>query len=429
MNRNRIIAGLGIFIFIFILYFTIYVFFIYPLYNLSTVQTKDEMYNTAKLILLASSDSRLLNQINNKNNDISFYYNYFVFTSNKYTIWLLFHKHNKFTKNGNIVLYHYNHETRTSNCEKLYIDFNKYRTYLSNGKVVIEYLNNYRHEIDFDTNKMKLHVNTGKNKLVVNLLIDEYNTTFPALLSRYQIIKTSVTLSETNSLNEWANDNPLIGKLLNGSFNGDSIENNSNFWYDYMIGCNNFFVSEYYWFIILTDDWLIYILFYGKYENINSNDMCIPLFIKDRKNNKILHCCPGVVPSIYKPIENMMRPIKVNYSSNPNKHVGDSMFDDYQLTFESNEISINMKSIPNQSARVLFYDYYNDPMLDKSSIPEGWDNKYKNVLDNLMYVEYVNKVDVEIHYNNNVEKFKCDQIIDSVCINDKSKPSTIKFNE
>jgi hypothetical protein len=395
------------------------------------VQTKDELVAIAEHILLGVNNPKILNRVMNIENKITFYYNFFLFTSSKYTIWVLLHRHNKFTKNGNIVLYHYNHETRTSDCDKFCIDFNKYRTYLSNGKLVIEYSNNYRHEIDFATNKMKLHIDTGKNKLVVNLLIDEYNTTMPPLLARYKLLDkvTSVRLSETHSMNEWANDNPLIGKLLNGSFNGDTMENNTNFWFDYFVGCNNFYLSEYYWFLMLTDDWLIYILFYGKYEDINSDNMCITLFIKDRKHNKILHCCPGVVPSIYKPIENMMRPIKVNYSSNPNKKFGDSMFDDYQLTFESNEISINIKSIPNQSARVLLYDYYNDPKLDKSSIPGGWDNQYKNVLDNSIYVEYVNKVDVEIQYNNNVEQFKCDQILDAICVKDQSKPSTIKCNE
>jgi hypothetical protein len=222
-------------------------------------------------------------------------------------------------------------------------------------------------------------------------------------------------------------DNPLIGKIINGTFNNDIIEPNSNFWFDNFIGCNNFFISEYYWFVILNDDWLIYILFYGKYENINSQDIPKVLFIKNRKNNKIYNCSPGVSSKYFRSIDNIIHPIHINYKSNKNKKVGEKIFDEYEIKFISNELTIDIKSIPTKSVRTLLYDYYNDQRTDSLSNLNEWDMKYKNVLNNLKYVEYINKVDVEIKYENVIEKFETDQIIDAVFPNNSKLHSTIKW--
>jgi len=53
--------------------------------------------------------------------------------------------------------------------------------------------------------------------------------------------------------------------------------------------------------------------------------------------------------------------------------------------------------------------------------------KYKNVLNNLKYVEYVNKVNVEIKYENIIENFETDQILDAIFPNNNKLPSTIKW--
>jgi hypothetical protein len=431
LKKNNIVS---LFIYIFclflVLYFIIYFFFIYPLYNLSTIQTKDEIRYITDLIIQGATDKTKLYELTNiKVNDISFYYNYFIFKTNRYTIWCTTHKHNKFSNNGNIVLYYYDNKRKHTDTDILYIDFNKFQTYLENGKLIIKYLNNYKQVIDFDENKMQIYISTSKNELKMELYIDEYNTTMPPLLNRYKNINkmVSTSLIETQSPNEWASDNPLIGKIIKGYFNNDPVNNNSNFWFDNFIGCNNFFLSEYYWFVIMNDEWLIYILYYGKYEDINSPDIPIPLFIKNRKENKIIHCSPGVIPNGFKTVEKLVHPIYTKYTSNPNKRFGDIIFDEYTLFFESNEITINITSIPNNSVRVLLYDYYIDPNLNETKIINEWDKNYNKVLNNLAYVEYINRVNVEILYNNKIQKFQEDHILDAIIVKDNSLPSTIKY--
>lgn len=421
----------SLFLLVLTVYLIIYFYYVYPLYNLSTIQTKDEIYQiTVDLVLGSTDPSRLKKITNYDKNYISFFYTYFIFNSKKYTIWCTSHKNNKFSNGGSIVLYYCNHETGNTEDDKLYINFDDIVTYEKNRIIYIHYLDNYKQEIDFDRNKMKIYISTGKNTLNMELNIDEYNTTMPPLLSRYRNINgiNNTNLIETNSPNEWASDNPLIGKIVNGHFNRDIIESNSNFWFDNFIGCNNFFLSEYYWFLILDNDWLIYILFYGKYDEINSPDTPKPIFIKNRKQNKIIHCSPGLIPKGFKTIESIIHPVNIKYKSNPSVKYGDTQFDEYQLEFISNEITIKMNSIKHESKLVLSHDYYNDPKFNQYKGLSEWDLKYKGVLDNLHYVEYANKVNVEIHYNNSYEKFETVQISDGVIPKNRSLPSTIKYS-
>lgn len=425
VNKTYMFIFLLLIIFI-LLYFIIYLFLVYPLYKLNIIQTKEEIKNMTELLILGATDKSKLSEITNiKEDDInlSFFYTYFFFKTPKYTIWTIIHKHNKFSNNGNIVLYYYDNVNNYTETDIFYINFDQFKTYLNNGKITLEYLNNYKQEIDFNENKMSVYISTNKNELNVQLYIDEYNTTVPSLLNRYKLANRfgSTQLIETHTPNEWASDNPLIGKIVNGYFNDDFIS--GNFWFDNFIGTNNFFISEYYWFVILNDEWLIYILFYGSYDDINS-DIPKPLFIKNRKENKIIHCSPGVIPSGFKTIDKIVHPINIKYNST--KKLGVDMFDDYSILFKSNEITINMRSIKNQSVRTLLYDYYSDPQFNESNL-NGWDKQYNDVLNNLKYVEYVNRVNVEISYNNTIQTFQEDQIIDAVFVKDNSLPSTIQY--
>lgn len=416
---------------ILILYLIIYIYFVYPLYNLSTIQTKDEMdYLNTELILGITDQNRLAKLTNFEKNDVSFFYTYFFFRSEKYTIWCIFNKNNKFSNSGNIVLYFYNHENGNVGNDKLYINFNDVVTYVKDKIIYIKYLDNYCHEINLEKNTMNLYIYTNKNTLDVDLYIDEYKTTMPPLLFRYFNINRIVNTGfiETNSPNEWASDNPFIGKIINGKFNNYNIESNGNFWFDNLIGCNNFFVSEYYWFAVLDDNWLLYIVFYGKYEEINSPNLPISLYIKNRKQNKIIHCSPGPIPSIFKTIDNKIHPVKINYKSNSAKKIGDKSFDDYSIEFMSNDIKFKIDSIKNESTRVLLYDYYNDPKMDTREGLNEWDSKYKDVLNNLGYAEYINKVNVDIQYNNSHEKYETMQILNGVFPKNKRLPSTIKYS-
>ena len=163
-------------------------------------------------------------------------------------------------------------------------------------------------------------------------------------------------------------------------------------------------------------------------ENINSEHVPTVLFIKNCKTNKIYNCSPGVSHSFFSYIDKVIRPLNVNYKSNINKKFGDKIFDEYEFKFVSNELSINIKSIPTKSVRLILYDYYNDYAIENITNLDEWNTRYKNVVTNLKYVEYLNKVNVEINYENKTEKFETDQIVDALFPNNKALPSTIKWN-
>ena len=77
-----------------------------------------------------------------------------------YTIFCLLNKNNKFSNNGNITLYFYDKYKveKYKETDILPIDLNKLKTYKENDKLIIEYLNNYKQEIDFNENKMKIYI-------------------------------------------------------------------------------------------------------------------------------------------------------------------------------------------------------------------------------------------------------------------------------
>jgi hypothetical protein len=416
-----------------LVYLIVYFYLVYPLYNLSRIHSKDEIKEITDLLVLGAKDPSKLQELTNiKVNEISFYYNYFIFRTETHTIWCLMNKHTKFGDTGKIVLYYYDHVKKYTGNDIIEFDYNQLKTYEEKGGLVIVYSNHFRQEINFKDNRMKIYISTHKNTLDLEMYIEEYNTTQPSFLNRYKIANNFVSTSfiETKSPNEWASDNPLIGKILSGTFNQHQI-NRGNFWFDNMFGCNNFYLSEYYWFVTMNDDWLIYILFYGNYEDFNTLDIPKCLFIKNKKDNQILHCSPGVLPNGFKTVDRILQPIKTTYKSNPSKRFGDESFDEYSLSFESNDISIHIRSIPGASVKVLSYDYYDSPkynaQVPSQNTPE-FDKKYVDVLNNLSYVEYVNKVEFEIKYNNTIQKFQEYQILDAVIVKDPSKPSTIKYN-
>jgi hypothetical protein len=161
---------------------------------------------------------------------------------------------------------------------------------------------------------------------------------------------------------------------------------------------------------------------------MNSGEVPIVLYIKNCKNNKIYNCSPGVSSSAFDYIDKAFRPLNINYKSNINKKFGDKIFDEYEIKFVSNELSINIKSIPTKSVRVLLYDYYNDDIMENHTNLDEWNTRYKNVLNNLKYVEYINKVNVEINYENKNETFEANQILDAIFPNNDSLPSTIKWD-
>jgi len=84
----------------------------------------------------------------------------------------------------------------------------------------------------------------------------------------------------------------------------------------------------------------------------------------------------------------------------------------YYSQLETNDISIKFESIPNECHRVLLYDYYDSG--------DNLHNSKHDIVNNYKFVEYVNKINVEITYNGKTEVFQERCVIDGMFKHDKS---------
>ena len=186
---------------------------------------------------------------------------------------------------------------------------------------------------------------------------------------------TNVYGKQTWTPNEWFTDNPLIGKVTKGSINGSPV-NNGQFWFDNFIGVNNYYLSQYIWFVIMNDDWLIYILFFGEYDKRNNADTSKPIIIKHRKTNTLIYSgCDGHLPVIYKPFN----PIK-NITYNMNSSLGDDSLREFDVSFQSHDINIKIKSI-DVASRIFSVPYYESNDININNLAITAEN-IKNAINN-----------------------------------------------
>jgi len=421
-NINYFVALLFL---LFVMYVVVYVLLMYPLYNLTLIQTKPEISEITKTLIIGKShNEHLVRLAPSKVNKITFYYYYFTIDSPRYTIWVCSHLCNKFSDEAKVTVYYFDRQISKMTQESISFKFDDLKTSEQGNTLIMQLRDNYIQVIDQNLEWMTLHISVKNITLSMKMKIDNWTTTQPSLLNRYNYL-SGAQLIETNSPGEWASDNPLIGKVTGGNLNGESFTGNA--WFDNFIGCNNFFLSEYYWYYIQTDEWLIYILFYGEHDKINSPEMCKPLLIKDRVSDKVLHCSPGRYPSAFA-FQNSLFPIHVDYRESPDMKWGNAKFDKYSLHFKSGEIEINVESIPGESVLALRYDYYRDSRTDtRSDKLSGWDKEYANVINNLEYIEYVNRVKLTVNYGGNITTSVVNQVIDAVVPKDRNMPSTIQY--
>jgi hypothetical protein len=404
-----------LFLFLFIFYVSIYFIYIYSLSRLHHLQTKPWITELTDNLILGIKDQTYLYKVQQSNiKNISFYYNYFFFHTKKYSIFVLFNLNNKYSDSITLNVYLYNFEKNTSELSQSVLDFNDLKTSKEGDILFITLGNSYSQKINMITNKMELTLHLPAIHLQVELDIDDYTTNLPTFLPRYDTIKGIIKpyFPVTTTPGEWCSDNPMIGKIINGSLNHERMED-GNFWFDNFIGVNDFFLASYVWYIVLNDDWLIYKLWFGEYEKKNKTCFFI---IKDRKNNKVLRSgiSGGIVPA-FQCMDNFMNPVKCDYKST--KKMGDLNYDNFHSYFETDEIKVTFDSIKDESHRIFCYDYYDS--FEKTNVDKNFD-----IINNCKYIEYVNQVNVTITYNGKTETFRERCIIDSMSKEDKSIPDT-----
>lgn len=417
-NQSKLQTYIYIYLFIIItLYLFIYYYYLYPLSRLHKLQTKDWIVKLNTNLLMGAKDNSYLykerpSEIINK----SFYYNYFFFHTEKYTLYTVFNLNNKFSNDMTMNVYFYNFENNNKEFSKIVLNFNDLHISKVQDTIIIQLGNSYIQKINMITNKMEITVNSPNIRYNFETDIDDYNTVCPFFIPRYKLLNNFVPtyIPTTNTPGEWCSDNGFIGKINKGYINNDIITN-GNFWFDNFIGVNNHYLASNIWNVILNNDWLIYILWFGEYD---SKDKTVVFIIKDRKKNKVFKCGFGnsVIPSTFK-IMNIVNPIKSDHITN--KPFGVNNYDDFFSYIQTDEINIKINSIKDESNLVYEYDYYSDRSNDYN-INNEFDKKYINVLKNYKYAEYVNFVNVEIEYNNTVQTFKERCVIDGFFKKDKS---------
>lgn len=411
------------FIIIVIVYIWIYFRYIYPLHNLSKYQSKEWIKTLTENLILGVNDPSKLYKIRQyEKNIISFWYGYWHFHTEQYTIWGIIHLNNKFSKKGKIGIYYYDFINKEKKQSFLEIDFSKVKTSKINEKLIIRYENNYVQEIDMTNDKMSIRIDTNQIILKLNLTIDDYSTTVASLMPRYSLLTSIADMTETKCLNEWASDNPIIGKINNGQLNSGNIESGGNFWFDQFIGVNNYFLNENTWFCLLNDEWLMYILIFDKKKRLKlkKTDLLTVLYIKDRKNNKILTC--GIATNKIKAfhtLDHLIQPktLDINYRA----------IDDFDIHCEMPNFKVDMISKPNESSqksKTIIDNYYSTPDMNIELLSD-WDKKYYNTINNFTYPEIVTIANINIIYNNIHTNFDERVVVDGFEQLDKTKPSEI----
>jgi len=425
LSKNVLMRNIAIvFLIMSIIYLFIYFRWVYPLHNLSKYQSKEWIKKLTENLILGINDSAKLYKVRQyEKNIISFWYCFWHFHTEQYTIWSLNHLHNKFSNKAVIRIYYYDFSNKIHKQSFLEIDFTEIKTFMDQEKIIIRYKNNYIQEIDMNNDMITLTIDTNEIKLKFNLTIDDYATTIPALMPRYRELGNIPNMMETKCTNEWASDNPMIGKISKGYLNNSIIENGGNFWFDNAMGFNNYFLSAYSWFILLNDDWVINILITDTKENLRKKkpNMTTLLYIKDRKNNKILTC--GVHTNSLKAfhaLDNLINPktVELNYRA----------IDDFDFHIEMSNFKATMSSRPNevsQGSKTIIDDYYESRDINKETLCE-WDKKYYNTLKKYVYTEMVTMAHISINYNNQQSEFLGRVVLDDFdCGNHQNKPCEI----
>jgi hypothetical protein len=405
---NKYVASLTV------LYISIYFGYIYPLTRIQQLQTKEWATTLIENTILGVKDPSYLYKINQSKIDhISCYYNFFFMNTPKYTIYIVFNLHNQYSTKATLSVYLYNFETKTRDLHQTVLNFNDVQTSKRGDILHITCGDSYIQKLNMITNKMTMDVQMPSIQLSFEFDIEDYTTIFPTFLPRYDAIKSIVRpySPQTSTPGEWSTYNPMMGKIIKGSLNHETIET-GNFWHENLLGVNDYFITSNIWYFIVTDDWLIYNLWFGEVEDENKTYFFI---VKHRKTNKVIRAgvVTNAVPLPFKPMDTLINPVHCKCTST--KPIGTLNYDSFTSYFETHEISIQIESIPNECHRVFLYDYYDSG---------DTTNKKFDIVNNYKYVEYITFVNVEIKYNGKTEVFTARCGVDAFFKKDKNLPDS-----
>lgn len=408
----------GAILFLVAVYIALYFVFVYPLSRLHIAgQSKEWVTEIFTNTILGAKDEAYLQKIRKgKIKNLSLYYNYFFLHTARYTIFVLCNLHTQYSDAVSLNVYYYDFEHKTNHKDQLVLDFRDLETSKSGDTLLVTFGDAFVQKLNIPANKMDLSVRCNTIEFSLELDIDDYTTNFPTFLPRYEAVKGLVPTYHpaTSTPGEWCTDNPVVGKIRGGVFNGERIEDGGNFWFDNFIGVNDFFLGSYTWYVVINDDWLIYMLWFGEYE---LKDKSCFLIVKHRKTDKVIRAgMDGYnVPAMFKPLDNLVDPIKCSYTST--KPLGCKDYDSFSSVLATNEITIKFTSIPGQCRQVYFFDYYGAEPTKTVESQERFD-----IVNNIQFVEYITRINVEIEYQGKTERFEERCVVDGMLKADKTLP-------
>lgn len=390
---------------------SIYVTMVSPLRLLHTINDSKFLKQFMRKQLLASKDNKLLNtmasHLGNVTCKVDYWYLYFHIRTEQHTLYLLVNLVNKFSDKVNICFYGLDHIRNDVFSSIVPIEFRDINiTSKTPNLININHSEHLNIDIDFENDILLCKLNIPDHLLNISLKIEDWNTNQPTFCQRYQNVAGIINVygAETKTPGEWMVDSPCIGKVIGGVYNNTPLLK-GQFWFDTYLGTNNHFLSQYMWFYIQNDDWLIYLLEYGEYADRGNSKNVQPILIKDIKNNKFIYS--GLNMDIMQPF-NTIRKMTSTFSSTYNLHdgeLGDSGLSMFDVDFKSNEINIKITSIPEHGRKIFSYDYYRNDDINIDGL-SSWDKKYYNCIKNIRFIEHLGMADVTIFYMGKTIKFK-----------------------
>jgi hypothetical protein len=393
------------------IYLFLYNYYIKYVANIHELTDKDLIKQLWDIQILGTNDKNYMKLINNKNTDLNFWYIYNYAITKKEIIFFLFIKPTKYTNKLNFRSYSINLENHTRKNINYYIDFSLMNTYKRDETLYITIEDKLLYMIDLKNNNINIKININDCNIDANIDITYWTTTQISYIHRFwnlrylPIIGERIDGQSSNFTNEWCIDNPFVGNISYLKYNSN-IYNEGTFWTDTYISNNNYTMRDYIWHIINNDEWLIYLLWYCDKKNFN-NDCTKVIYIIDVKSNTVIHC--GVVIT-------QLQNIHMSYY-NDKANIGDEKYDDYTIHFKSNKIEIDIKSIPGKCHKV---EYINNLYLPQKEevLNIKYDNdeekQYYDEIFKLKYVEYVNFVNFNVKYNNEIYTYENKiQIVDA----------------
>jgi hypothetical protein len=414
---------------IIITYFVIYVFCVYPLHRLDKYQTKDEVLNTNFTLLKGVVDNSEFSKIKpNHENKLSFWYIYTFILTKEHSIVCVIWKPNVFSDKVIITIYGRDHIHDTTFNSSISMKWSDMDVTIKDGVATVTCSHLFKQHFDTNTNKLMLDIQAPPYSALIHMNIKDYSTNIPGLLPQLSYMSYFSQFAQSNCPNVWGSDNGMFGDITNSTING--IQGNSGTtWTDNMYGFNSHYLVEYIWSIILTKDWIVYLLWFGNQDEFQNNKLNIrPIIIKDRRNDKMI-CCgidsfqsTKLVP--FAILDHVVQPKQMLFKCAAEKKIGEEIFDDYSVYFKCNGFEYSLTSVKNKTHRVNVVDYYDSHDVDESKLT-SWEKEYYSKIRNTHYVEYISEVDVVINYEGEVQKFRTQSVVNSMFKIDSSIPSEI----